>query len=241
MSIRRILIQTKWEFSLNARNSEQALLLVLIPIVILIVLTKTTIIGGANTELSLAIATVLTVSTFAAGFTSLAIATAFERRSETLVFLGTTSLSRTEVVLAKSLGSIFLAIFAGLFTIIAGLVLGWVPSLLTLLLPIGMVLGVFSVSGFAYLLAGTLKAEAVLAIANGIFVLVLMFSGVVFTFNQSVTGVLEYLPPLALKNFIEFCVSGAETVDINVIKAMCVLIAWGVVGHILASRFFKWR
>jgi hypothetical protein len=86
-----------------------------------------------------------------------------------------------------------------------------------------------------------LKAEAVLAIANGIFGLVLMFSGVVFTFNQSVTGVLEYLPPLALKNFIEFCVSGAETVDINVIKAMCVLIAWGVVGHILASRFFKWR
>lgn len=241
MSIRRILIQTKWEFSLNARNSEQALLLVLIPIVILIVLTKTSIIGGANTQPSLALATVLTVSTFAAGFTSLAIATAFERRSETLVFLGTTSVSRTEVVLAKSLGSIFLAIFAGLFTIIAGLVLGWVPSLLTLLLPIGMVLGVLSVSGFAYLLAGTLKAEAVLAIANGIFVLVLMFSGVVFTFNESVTGVLEYLPPLALKNLIEFCVSGAGTVEINVIKAMCALIVWGVVGHILASRFFKWR
>jgi ABC-2 type transport system permease protein len=145
------------------------------------------------------------------------------------------------VVLAKSLGSVFLAIFAGLFTLIAALVLGWVPSTLVLLLPIGMVLGVFSVSGFAYLIAGTVKAEAVLAIANGIFVLVLMFSGILFTFNESITAVLEFFPPLALKNFMEFSVTEAKTVDTNVIKAMCVLIVWGVVGHILASRFFKWR
>lgn len=241
ISMRRLYIQTKWEFLLNARNSEQALLLVLIPIVILFVLTKTTIIGGENTELSLAFATVVTVSTFAAGFTSLAIATAFERRSETLVFLGTTSLTRVEVVLAKSLGSFLLAMFAGLFTLIAALILGWNPTLLTLLVPLWIMLGVISVSGFAYLLAGTLRAEAVLAIANGIFVLVLMFGGVIFTFNESITNVLEFFPPLALKNVIEFSVAGANSGDINVIKAMCVLIVWGLVGHMLASRFFKWR
>jgi ABC-2 type transport system permease protein len=240
-SIRRLYIQTKWEFLLNARNSEQALLLVLIPIVILIVLAKTTIIGGENTEISLAFATVLTVSTFAAGFTSLAIATAFERRSETLVFLGTTSLTRTEVVLAKSLGSFLLAVFAGLFTLIAALILGWTPTLLSLLIPIWMVLGVFSVSGFAYLLAGTLRAEAVLAIANGIFVLVLMFGGVIFTFSKTITDLLEYFPPLAVKNLIQFSVSATNNADINVFKAMSVLIVWGVVGHALASRFFKWR
>lgn len=241
ISPRRLAIQTKWEFLLNARNSEQALLLVLIPIVILIVLNKTSIIGGERTELALALATVLTVSTFAAGFTSLAIATAFERRSETLVFLGTTSLSRAEVVLAKSLGSFLLALFAGLFTVVAAFILGWTPIFSTLLIPLCMVLGVFSVSGFAYLLAGTLRAEAVLAIANGIFVLVLMFGGVIFTFSQSVTGFLEYFPPLAVKNLLQYCVSGTNIVDINVIKAMIVLIVWGVVGHMLASRFFKWR
>lgn len=241
ISPRRLAIQTKWEFLLNARNSEQVLLLVLIPIVILIVLNKTSIIGGERTELALALATVLTVSTFAAGFTSLAIATAFERRSETLVFLGTTSLSRAEVVLAKSLGSFLLALFAGLFTVVAAFILGWTPIFSTLLIPLCMVLGVFSVSGFAYLLAGTLRAEAVLAIANGIFVLVLMFGGVIFTFSQSVTGFLEYFPPLAVKNLLQYCVSGTNIVDINVIKAMIVLIVWGVVGHMLASRFFKWR
>jgi ABC-2 type transport system permease protein len=241
ISIRRLYIQTKWEFFLNARNSEQALLLVLIPIVILFVLTKTAIIGGENTEVFAAFATVVTVSTFAAGFTSLAIATAFERRSETLVFLGTTSLTRVEVVLAKSLGSFLLAIFAGLFTLIAALILGWNPTLSTLLLPFWMMLGVVSVSGFAYLLAGTLRAEAVLAIANGIFVLVLMFGGVIFTFSETITNVLEFLPPLALKNVIEFSVAPTNGGDTNVIKAMCVLIAWGAAGHILASRFFKWR
>ena len=241
ISLRRLAIQTKWEFLLNARNSEQALLLVLIPIVILIVLNKTSIIGGESTEIALALATVLTVSTFAAGFTSLAIATAFERRSETLVFLGTTSLTRAEVVLAKSLGSFLLALFAGLFTFMGALVLGWPPTILTLLVPLWMFLGVFSVSGFAYLLAGTLRAEAVLAIANGIFVLVLMFGGVIFTFSETVNGFLEYLPPLAVKNLIQYSVSEPNIADINVIKAMSVLIVWGVVGHMLASRFFKWR
>ena len=242
ISTRRLFIQTKWEFLLNARNSEQILLLVIIPIVILIVLTKTTIIGGDTTELALALATVLTVSTFAAGFTSLAIATAFERRSETLVFLGTTSLTRVEVVLAKSLGSFLLAIFAGLFTFAAAMILGWTPTPLTLLIPLWILLGVFSVSGFAYLLAGTLRAEAVLAIANGIFVIVLMFGGVIFTFGTSITNVLEFFPPLALKNLIQFSVTdGSEISGINVIKAMSILTVWGVIGHMLASRFFKWR
>lgn len=241
MSIRRLYVQTKWEFILNARNSEQVLLLVLIPIVILIVLTKTTIIGGEESELSLALATVLTVSTFAAGFTSLAIATAFERRSETLVFLGTTSLTRVEVVLAKSFGSLLLAVFAGLFTFVAALALGWSPSILSLLIPFWLVLGVFSVSGFAYLLAGTIRAEAVLAIANGIFVLVLMFGGVVFIFGTSITSVLEFLPPLALKNVIQYSVSTTSNNGVDVIQAMSVLVVWGVIGHMLASRFFKWR
>ena len=241
ISTRRLYVQTKWEFLLNSRNSEQLLLLVIIPIVILFVLTKTTIIGGESAALPGALGTVLTISTFAAGFTSLAIATAFERRSETLVFLGTTSLTRSEIVVAKSLGSVLLAIFAGLFTFIAAIFLGWTPTFSSMLIPLCIVLGVFSVSGFAYLLAGTLRAEAVLAIANGIFVLILMFSGVIFSFGNSATGLLEFLPPLALKNLIEFTVSGTGNGDISVIKAMCVLIVWGIAGHVLASRFFKWR
>lgn len=241
ISIRRLYIQTKWEFLLNARNSEQILLLVLIPIVIFLVLTQTTIISGAETELSSALATVLTVSTFAAGFTSLAIATAFERRSETLVFLGTTSITRVEIVLAKSLGSFLLAVFAGLFTLAAALILGWTPTLLTLIVPFWLLLGILSVSGFAYLLAGTMRAEAVLAIANGIFIVILMFGGVIFTFGTNTTNVLEFLPPLALKNAIEFSVSNDNINNVSVIKAMSVLVAWGVIGHMLASRFFKWR
>jgi len=241
IKLRRLFIQTKWEFLLNARNSEQLLLLVIIPIVILIVLTKTAIIGGESTPIATAFATVLTVSTVAAGFTSLAIATAFERRSETLVFLGTTSLTRLEVVLAKSFGSFLLAIFAGLFTLVAALVLGWSPTLGSLFVPIWIALGVFSISGFGYLIAGTLRAEAVLAIANAIFVFVLMFGGVIFTFGTGVTALLEFFPPLALKTVIDFSVSVPDIGYPHVIKAMLVLAAWGIIGHALASRFFKWR
>ena len=240
ISLRRLSIQTRWEFVLNARNSEQALLLVIIPILILFVMTSTSIIGGESTGIEGALATVLTVSTIAAGFTSLAIATAFERRSDTLVFLGTTNLTRMEVVASKSLGSVLLALFAGIFTFIAALFLGWAPSAAAFSIPIWIILGVFSVSGFAYLLAGTVRAEAVLAISNAIFVIVLIFGGVIFTFGSSFTTMLEFLPPLALKTVIESSIA-AGGLGANVMQAIAVLIAWGILGHLLASRFFKWR
>ena len=241
ISMRRLFIQTKWEFRLNARNFEQALLLIIIPVLILFVLTNTTIIGGQSNPISLGFATVLTVSTFAAGFTSLAIATAFERRSDTLVFLGTTSLTRLEVVLAKSAGSFLLALFAGTFTLVAALLLGWIPATGALLIPISIALGVFSVSGFAYLLAGTVRAEAVLAIANAVFLFVLMLGGVLFTFGTGTTHVLEFFPPLALKHVMEASVATSGTADASIISAVLVLIGWGVIGPVLASRFFKWR
>ena len=241
ISMRRLFIQTKWEFRLNARNFEQALLLVIIPVLILFILTNTTIIGGQNSPVSLGFATVLTVSTFAAGFTSLAIATAFERRSDTLVFLGTTSLTRVEVVLAKSAGSFLLALFAGIFTLVAALLLGWIPSTSAVLIPISIALGVFSISGFAYLLAGTLRAEAVLAIANAVFLCVLLLGGVLFTFSTELTHVLEFFPPLALKHVMEASIVTSGTADASILTAVLVLLGWGVIGHVLASRFFKWR
>lgn len=240
ISLRRLYVQTRWEFVLNARNSEQALLLVIIPILILFVLTSTSIIGGESTGIEGALATVLTVSTIAAGFTSLAIATAFERRSDTLAFLGTTNLTRMEVVASKSLGSLLLALFAGIFTFIAALFLGWTPSTSAFSIPLWIALGVFSISGFAYLLAGTVRAEAVLAISNAIFVIVLMFGGVIFTFGSRFTTMLEFFPPLALKTVIETSVSTGG-LGANVMQAIAVLIAWGILGHLLASRFFKWR
>ena len=239
--MRRLFIQTKWEFRLNARNFEQALLLVIIPVLILFILTNTTIIGGQNSPISLGFAAVLTVSTFAAGFTSLAIATAFERRSDTLVFLGTTSLTRVEVVLAKSAGSFLLALFAGIFTLVAALLLGWIPSTSAVLIPISIALGVFSISGFAYLLAGTLRAEAVLAIANAVFLCVLLLGGVLFTFSTELTHVLKFFPPLALKHVMEASIVTSGTADASILTAVLVLLGWGVIGHVLASRFFKWR
>ena len=241
ISMRRLFIQTKWEFRLNARNFEQALLLVIIPVLILFILTNTTIIGGQNNPISVGFATVLTVSTIAAGFTSLAIATAFERRSDTLVFLGTTSLTRVEGVLAKRAGSFLLALFAGIFTLVAALLLGWIPSPSAVLIPISIALGVFSISGFAYLLAGTLRAEAVLGIANAVFLCVLMLGGVLVTFSTEITQVLEFFPPLALKHVMEASIVTSGAADASVLMAVLVLFGWGVIGHVLASRFFKWR
>ena len=70
--------QGAWEFKLSLKNGEQFLLLVIIPVAVFLTLTQTAVIGGGKWDIAEALSVSITVSVLAAGFTSLAIATAFE-------------------------------------------------------------------------------------------------------------------------------------------------------------------
>ena len=103
---RRVLHQAGWETRLLLRNGEQLLLTIAIPVGILLALAWTDLVPSVAgpDRLSTALATVLSVTVISSGFTSLAIATAFERRSGALRLLGTTPLRRSELLGGK-LGS----------------------------------------------------------------------------------------------------------------------------------------
>ena len=104
----RVASQARWEARLLLRNGEQLLLTFLIPVGLLLGLSLTSPMSEAygDDRTPQALATVLTVSVISAAFTSLAIATGFERRSGALRFLGTTPLSRAELLGGKALATL---------------------------------------------------------------------------------------------------------------------------------------
>jgi ABC-2 type transport system permease protein len=240
-SINHAMKQAVWEFKLNARNGEQLLLLVIIPVIVYFALTRTSFIGGASWDAQNALSVAVTIATLAAGFTSLAIATAFERRSGTLLYMGTTPVTRLELVLGKSLSTFLLALVSSFALCVVALITGWQPTGKALLLVGVLLVGTLSVSGYAFLMAGTMRAEAVLALANGIFVVVLMFGGVIFQYNGIGATIASLFPPRALLILNEWAVRGANPSETSVWISAFVLVSWGVLGILLASKFFKWR
>lgn len=241
MISRNVFRQGAWEFKLNVRNGEQFLLLIVIPIALFVTLTQTSIIGGSEWDIAEALSVSITVSAIAAGFTSLAIATAFERRSGTLITMGVTPITRLELVAGKALSTIYLAMISTAILIVVALAFGWRPSVSSLIVPLALILGVASVTGLAFLLAGTMRAEAVLATANGVFVFAMIFGGILFQYSGVLGTMVNLFPPAALSNCMSHALGSATSGSPLLLGSIGVLIAWSLAGTLLAAKFFKWR
>jgi ABC-2 type transport system permease protein len=90
-------------------------------------------------------------------------------------------------------------------------------------------------------MAGTLKAEATLAAANLVFLLLLVAGGVIVPmdkFSSGVQSVLKLLPISALSDGLRDVLqhgAGVPWGDLGI------LAVWAVVGLAAAARFFRWE
>lgn len=120
-----VVAQGSWEVRSTLRNGEQLLLVLGIPVLLILV-------GSWLPALQISpqtdgIAPMVAACVLASGFTSLAIATAFERRAAALTFLGTTPLGRSGLLLGKFLGAGVTTVLAVAAVLIAALAIGWRP------------------------------------------------------------------------------------------------------------------
>ncbi|MSX12776.1 MAG: ABC transporter permease subunit, partial [Actinobacteria bacterium] len=148
---------TGWELRLLLRNGEQLLLVFIIPIVLVLALGLTTFVPGG---IDGAIPKVLSISILATCFTSLAIATGFERRSGALRFLATTSLTRTNLLAGKAIATAIVTLLSMLVVLLLGVLLGWRPGGSWPLSILVAFLGSFTFAAWGLYLAGALRAEA---------------------------------------------------------------------------------
>ena len=234
--IRRTLTQAGWECGLLLRNGEQILLMIVIPVALLIAMRVGPSLLTDSVSSEGVIATVASVSVMAGCFTSLAIATGFERRSGALRFLATTPLRRGELLTGKLLASAAVTGLSIVIVVIVGLALGWpgpqADSAAWLQLAT-LVVGCLAWAALGLLLAGTLRAEAVLALANGIFVLALVFGGILVPLDRlgALGSVVALLPPAALAE-------GLRHASVGSFAALC---GWALIGAAAAAFAFRWE
>lgn len=232
---------TGWELRLLLRNGEQLLLVFIIPIVLVLALGLTTFVPGG---IDGAIPKVLSISILATCFTSLAIATGFERRSGALRFLATTSLTRTNLLAGKAIATAIVTLLSMLVVLLLGVLLGWRPGGSWPLSILVAFLGSFTFAAWGLYLAGALRAEAVLALANGVFLTLILFGGIIISPDQlpDVLGsIIEFTPSAALVEALTTTLSTQVPSTADLLLPSIILAVWGALGALLARRYFRWE
>jgi ABC-2 type transport system permease protein len=235
--------QAAMELRLLARNGEQLLLTLVIPILLLVLGTHANRVVdlGSDDPIDVVAPGVLTLAIMSTAFTSLAIATGFERRYGVLKRLGASPLPRSGLVIAKIAAVALVEIVQLLVLALIALTLGWSPDPAgwLWLLPLA-VLGTAAFGSLALFIAGTLRAEATLAVANLVYVLLLVGGAVIVPasrFPGPMEKIVGYLPSGALgEGLRDAFAAGAPS-----LMSVLVLAAWAVVGGALTVKNFKWE
>ena len=236
----RVLAQGRFETLTLLRNGEQLLVSVVLPAMALVGLTLSPYpaLGNAH-RIDVTAPGVLALAVASTAFTGQAISTAFDRRYGVLRMYGVSPLGRSGLLMGKliAVGAVLLVqvLLLGGLT----LALGWRPHLVGI--PAALVAGVLGTTAFlglGLLIAGTLRAEAVLALANLAWVLFLGLGLLlpVATLPTWAEPLASALPSGALGEAMR----GALAHGTWSWGALGVLLAWSAACWALAGRLFRW-
>jgi ABC-2 type transport system permease protein len=238
---RQIAAQSRMELRLLLRNGEQLLLTIVIPTLLLVVFAKAPIADLPKPRVAFLVPGVLALAVMSTAFTGQAIATGFERRYGVLRRLGTTALPRAGLLIAKTATVIAVEILQVALLVLVGLALGWSPHGSPADVTVVLLLGTVAFSGVGLLMAGTLRAEATLAAANLVYLLLLVLGGVAFPLSDFGAGtrhVLELLPIAAMTDGLRAALSTSPYLPAHDVVTLAV---WGAVSCLLAARLFRWE
>ena len=241
----RVIEQGRYETMAMLRNGEQLMLNIIFPVMALIALRFTGLIDEyANSvgvsRMDAAVPGILALCVISTALSGQGIATGFDRRYGVLRFLATTPLGRDGLIMGKCIA--VLVVVAIQFTLVAalGYGLGWRPDAIALSRSIiTMIMGAGAFTALGLLIAGTVRAEATLAIVNIAWVILAGAGGVVFPLNSFpdwYAGIVAWSPSAALGDALR----GNFIQHQWLADPHWVIIVWTVVIGFIASRKFKW-
>jgi ABC-2 type transport system permease protein len=242
---RQVLAQASMEARLMVRNGEQLLLAVVIPVLVLVGgVAGAHRIGIHFDERAIDALTpgVLALAVMSTAFTSLAIATGFERRYGVIKRLGSSPLPRSGLLMGKIGGLLVVELMQVVVIGAVALVLDWQPRTSPAALAgalLALLLGAFAFASLGLFLAGALRAEATLAAANLVYLL-LMAGGAVVLPADAYGGAghaLTWLPSGALGEAMRAALTRGDIAP----GSLVVLTLWGVLGTVLTARTFSWE
>lgn len=240
-----VLTQARMETKLLLRNGEQLLIAIVIPLIVLIGGIELARRNGASfpaSPVDTLTPGVLALAIMSTAFTSLAIATGFERRYGVLKRLGTSPLPRIGLLAGKVAALFVVEALQILVLGVAGFVAGWSPTW-TLPGVLGalctLIVGTAAFASLGLLVAGVLRAEATLAVANLVYLLLLAGGAVVVPASSygRFGDLAQFLPSGALGEAMRGSLlhggfPGPE---------LLVLAVWAGAAATLAVRTFRWE
>lgn len=239
---RIVAAQTAFEVRTTLRNGEQLLLTLVIPLVLLVGLSRLPAdLVGSSPVIDAVTPGILALAVISTAFTGQAIATGFERRYGVLTLLGSTPLGRDGLLLSKTLGVLGVEVVQVVVLGATAYALGWRPEGSLLAAAVLLVLGTATFSALGLLLAGTLRAEATLAVANGIYLLLIAVGGVVYSADRlpaPLSEVVALLPSAALGQGLRDVLLDGGPFPWG---QAGILLVWGAGAAWAASRTFRWR
>jgi len=233
--------QARVEMLLTVRRPESLLVTLGIPLGILVFFAEFDGVSSVKDPVDFLVPGILSLAVMSTAMVSLGIATGYERRYGVLKRLGSTPLSRTGLLTAKTMNVLAIEVVQAGLIVAVGIALGWnvtagvVPAILILLI------GTVAFAGIGMLLAGTLRAEANLAVVNGLYLVLLFLGGMAYPLARLPEGVrflAELLPAAALSESVRGVLQASPDLPLG---SFTVLMVWAVATPLLAVRYFRWE
>ncbi len=239
--MRVLVAQLVTEVRLTLRRGESLLLVLGLPLFFLAFFSTVDVLPtGPGRAIDFLTPGILALAVMSTAMVSLSISTGFERSYGVLKRLGATPLGRPRLVAAKTAGVVAIELVQLAVLLPVALVLGWEPEANWVAAVGGVVLGTAAFAGIGLVLAGRLRAEVNLAASNGLYLVLLVVSGMMFSLDElpaGARGVARLLPSSALADVLRGALSTAALPG----RAWLVLAVWAAASPVLAARLFRWE
>ena len=233
--------QCRTEIAMTLRRGESVLVTLVIPVMLLIFFASARVLPRGGRGVDFLLPGTLALAVISTSLVSLGIATAYERYYGVLKRLGSTPFPRSGLIASKmaavaAIEIVQIALLAG----VGAIFFSWRPHGSLPLAIAVLVLGTLAFSGLGLILAGTLRAEATLAGANGLFVLFLLVGGLFVPLDHLPAWL---VPPARLLPADALCEVLRSILRYGQFpwSSAAVLAAWSAALPIVAARTFRWE
>jgi ABC-2 type transport system permease protein len=233
--MRALQAQLRVELILTLRRGESLLITVVVPVVLLVFFGAI-----ASSPPDFLVPGLLALAVMSTSMVSLGIATAYERYYGALKRLLGSPLPRLTLIAAKTLTVLLIELLQmALLVTIASLMFGWRPSGSPLAALAALILGSVAFAGLGLLMAGVLRAEATLAVANGLYLVFLLLGGFILPLERlpaPLSTIAHLLPAAALADATRAALGAS---DQSVLGPLALLAGWAVVAMGAAALTFR--
>ncbi|MEX2011740.1 MAG: ABC transporter permease [Chloroflexota bacterium] len=230
------------ELRFLARRGENLLVTIVIPAAVLQFFASVNVLRTPGRAVDFLLPGSIALAVIATSLVNLGIATAYERRYGVLKRLGGSPLPRWGLLGAKVMAIVVVELIQiALLLAIAWFVLGWRsdPALSPALVVLALLLGTIAFAGLGLAMAGRLRTEAVLALANGLFLVFLLLGGIVIPITElplELAALASFVPAAPLTDLLRIAFGAAGDPG----PPLALLAAWAALATALAAFTFRW-